>query len=176
MKMGFFLIRRETSKQNMRYDQTKALLQRFITALLGLLTAVSVMAQNGPQPRLPVIELTAGMYVIQAEVAQTMNEQSIGLMYRRTMAVNEGMLFIYDSPQVRCFWMRNTLLPLTIAFIADDGSIVNLKDMQPETEKSHCSTKPVRYALEMNQGWFEKRGLKPGFKLRGISATPAIAQ
>lgn len=76
--------------------------------------------------------------MIQAEVAQTMKQQSIGLMYRRTMAVNEGMLFIYDSPQVRCFWMRNTLLPLTIAFIADDGSIVNLKDMQPETESSHC--------------------------------------
>lgn len=176
MKMSFFLIRCEASKQNMSYNQTKALLQRSIMALLGLLTAVSVMAQNGPQPRLPVIELTAGMYVIQAEVAQTLDEQSIGLMYRRTMGVNEGMLFIYDNPQIRCFWMRNTPLPLTIAFIADDGSIVNLKDMQPETEKSHCATKPVRYALEMNQGWFEKRGLKSGFKLRGIPPAPAIAQ
>ncbi len=169
-------VRRETSKQTMSYGQTKALLQRSIMALLGLLSAVSAMAQEGPQPRLPVVELTAGMYVIQAEVAQTMNEQSIGLMYRRTMGVNEGMLFIYDSPQIRCFWMRNTPLPLTIAFIADDGSIVNLKDMQPETEKSHCATKPVRYALEMNQGWFEKRGLKSGFKLRGIPPAPAIAQ
>ena len=162
---------------NMIYDKTKALLQRSsVTVLLGLLATASVMAQNGPQPRLPVVELTAGMYVIQAEMAQTMNEQTIGLMYRQTMGVNEGMLFIYVNPHVRCFWMRNTLLPLTIAFIADDGSIVNLKDMQPETENSHCAAKPVRYALEMNQGWFEKRGLKAGFKLRGIPFTPAISQ
>lgn len=161
----------------MIYDKTKALLQRSVTVLLGLLaTTASVMAQNGPQPRLPVVELTAGMYVIQAEMAQTMNEHTIGLMYRQTMGVNEGMLFIYDNPQVRCFWMRNTLLPLTIAFIADDGSIVNLEDMQPETESSHCAAKPVRYALEMNQGWFEKRGLKAGFKLRGIPFTLAITQ
>lgn len=164
------------SKQTMNYDQSKALLQQSVTAFLGLLMAASVMAQEGPQPRLPVVEITAGMYVIQAEVARTMSTQSTGLMYRRSMGVNEGMLFIYDNPQIRCFWMRNTLLPLTIAFIADDGSIVNLKDMQPETENSHCAAKPVRYALEMNQGWFEKRGLKPGFKLRGIPLTPAIAQ
>lgn len=163
-------------RQNtMIHDKTKTLLQQAVIALLGLLAAVSAMAQDGP-PRLPVVELTAGMYVIQAEMAQTMNEQTIGLMYRQTMGINEGMLFIYDNPQVRCFWMRNTLLPLTIAFIADDGSIVNLKDMQPETENSHCSARPVRYALEMNQGWFEKRGLKAGFKLRGIPFTPAIAQ
>lgn len=167
----------EAEHQNtMIHDKTKTLPQQVAMALLGLLAAISAMAQDGPQPRLPVVELTAGMYVIQAEMAQTMNEQTIGLMYRQTMGVNEGMLFIYDSPQVRCFWMRNTLLPLTIAFIADDGSIVNLKDMQPETGNSHCSAKPVRYALEMNQGWFEKRGLKPGFKLRGIPFTPSIAR
>ncbi|MEK7792030.1 MAG: DUF192 domain-containing protein, partial [Pseudomonadota bacterium] len=112
------------------------------------------MAQDSSQPRLPTIELTAGMYIIQTEVAQTAREQTIGLMHRQKMGVNEGMLFIYDSIQVRCFWMRNTLLPLTIAFIADDGSIVNIKDMQPKTENSHCSARPVRYALEMNQGWF----------------------
>lgn len=160
----------------MTHDNTKNLLRRGTMVLLGLLAAASIMAQDGPQPRLPTIELTAGMYLIQAEVAQSMNEQTIGLMYRRTMGINEGMLFAYDTPQVRCFWMRNTLLPLTIAFIADDGSIVNFKDMQPGTETSHCSARPVRYALEMNRGWFDKRGLKPGFKLRGMPFTPATAQ
>ena len=68
---------------------------------------------------------------------------------------------------MQCFWMKNTLLPLTAAFVADDGSIVNLADMQPQTEDSHCSTKPVRYVLEMNQGWFAKRGIQAGAKLSG---------
>lgn len=160
----------------MIYNNTKVLLQQSMIAFLGFLAATSVLAQDGPQPRLPTIQLTAGMYVIQAEVAQTSSEQTIGLMYRQTMGINEGMLFIYDSPKVHCFWMRNTLLPLTIAFIADDGSIVNLKDMQPKTETPHCSAKTVRYALEMNQGWFDKRSLKPGFKLRGGPFTPIAAQ
>jgi uncharacterized membrane protein (UPF0127 family) len=131
------------------------------------------MSQNHPQPRLPTVELTAGMYLIQAEVAQTHREHSTGLMYRQTMGINEGMLFVYDTPQVRCYWMRNTLIPLTVAFIDDDGTIVNLKDMQPLDERSHCSIKPVRYALEMNQGWFDQRGIRSGFKLRGIAAAPA---
>lgn len=126
------------------------------------------LAQDGPQPRLPTVELTAGMYVIQAEVAQTFQQHSIGLMHRQAMGVNEGMLFVYQAPEIRCYWMRNTLIPLTIAFLDEDGTIVNLKDMEPHTERSNCSIKPVRYALEMNQGWFDQRGIKPGFKLRGI--------
>lgn len=157
-------------------DKTKGWLQQSMMVLLGLLAATSILAQDGPQPRLSTIQLTAGMYVIQAEVAQTPNEQTIGLMHRQAMGINEGMLFIYDHSKVHCFWMRNTLLPLTIAFIADDGSIVNLKDMQPKTETSHCSAKPVRYALEMNQGWFDRRGFKPGFKLRGEPFTSVAAQ
>ena len=160
----------------MIYDKRKVWLQRSMIAFLGFVVATSVLAQDGPQPRLPAIKLTVGMYVIQAEVAQTPSEQTIGLMCRQTLGINEGMLFIYDSPKVHCFWMRNTLLPLTIAFIADDGSIVNLKDMQPKTETPHCSAKPVRYALEMHQGWFDKRGLKPGSKLRGGPFTPIAAQ
>jgi uncharacterized protein len=90
-----------------------------------------------------------------------------GMMFRRQMGSNEGMLFVYDEPAPRCFWMRNTYVPLTIAFVADDGRIVNLADMQPLNDASHCSAEPVRFALEMNQGWFAKRGIQPGFKLRG---------
>ncbi len=147
-----------------------------VVVLITLLVFSSATAQQGPQPRLPTVELLAGMHVIQAEVARTHNEHSQGLMYRRTLRSNEGMLFVYEDSQVRCFWMHNTYLPLTIAFIAGDGSIVNFKDMQPQTEQSHCSTQPVRYALEMNQGWFSERGLKPGFKLQGLPFTPASAQ
>ncbi len=77
------------------------------------------------------------------------------------------MLFVFESPQVQCFWMKNTLLPLSIAFIGDDGAIVNITDMKPLDERSHCSQKPVRYVLEMNQGWFAKKGIKAGSKLSG---------
>jgi hypothetical protein len=79
----------------------------------------------------------------------------------------EGMLFVFERAAIQCFWMKNTLLPLTAAFVADDGSIVNLADMKPRTTDSHCSSRPVRYVLEMNQGWFRKKGIKTGFKLAG---------
>lgn len=83
------------------------------------------------------------------------------------MPTHEGMLFIFEQPAVQCFWMKNTPSPLTAAFVADDGTIVNLADMQPLSEQSHCSAKPVRFVLEMNQGWFGKRAIQPGFKLLG---------
>jgi uncharacterized membrane protein (UPF0127 family) len=88
-------------------------------------------------------------------------------MYRKDMPQHEGMLFVFQNPTKQCFWMKNTLLPLTAAFVADDGTIVNLEDMKPQTTESHCSTKPVRFVLEMNQGWFTKKGLKAGAKLAG---------
>lgn len=111
--------------------------------------------------------LHAGMHNIVAEVAKTPREREIGLMHRRQMAPHEGMIFVFEEPATQCFWMRNTYLPLSTAFVADDGTVVNIEDMQPQTETSHCSSKPVRYVLEMNQGWFAKRGIKPGFRLKG---------
>ena len=111
--------------------------------------------------------LTAGMHLIKAQVAGTPVERQIGLMHRKTMPQGEGMLFVFEQPSMQCFWMRNTLLPLTAAFVEDDGTITNLADMKPQTEDSHCSTKPVRYVLEMNVGWFAKKGIKAGSKLGG---------
>mgnify|MGYP001560294464 FL=1 len=143
-----------------------------ILLFLSFVIPITVYAQNGPQPRLPVIELTTRIHVIQAEIARTTQEQALGLMYRQSMGSHEGMLFIYDRLEIRCFWMRNTLIPLTIAFISDDGTIVNTKDMQPETENTHCSNRPVRFALEMNQGWFMERGIKAGFKIQGLPSYP----
>lgn len=115
---------------------------------------------------LPRISIRAGMFQIDAQVAQQPSERQIGLMYRTAMPQHEGMLFIFEEPATQCFWMKNTILPLTAAFVADDGTIVNLADMKPQTTDSHCSTKPVRFVLEMNQGWFAKKGLKAGFKLK----------
>jgi uncharacterized protein len=134
-------------------------------ALAGTL-ALPAAAQDAPQ-RLATTRLTAGFHLITAEVARTPEQRAIGLMNRPTMPVNNGMLFVFEQPGQQCFWMKNTLLPLSIAFLADDGSIVNIEDMKPQSLDSHCSAKPVRYALEMNQGWFAKRALKPGTKITG---------
>ena len=135
--------------------------------LLGLAFAAAAQAQSEGQPKLDSVSLSAGMHVIRAEVARTPLQHQTGLMFREQMAPHEGMLFVFDALERRCFWMKNTLLPLSAAFIADDGSIVNIADMQPQTEQSHCSAQPVRFVLEMNQGWFAKRGIKPGFRLKG---------
>ena len=104
---------------------------------------------------------------IRAQLAITPQQRQIGLMYRREMPMHEGMLFVFDEPSQQCFWMRNTLIPLSIAFLADDGTVVNIADMKPQSDDSHCSARPVRYALEMNQGWFAKRGVKPGTRIGG---------
>ncbi|MGA8516040.1 MAG: DUF192 domain-containing protein [Burkholderiaceae bacterium] len=133
--------------------------------LAGLCT--TSQAQEDPQTNLPRIKLGVGMHQIDAQVAQTPMQRQIGLMWRKTMPQPEGMLFIFEQPSKQCFWMMNTLLPLTAAFVADDGTVVNLVDMQPQTTDSHCSAKPVRYVLEMNQGWFAKKGIKAGAKLTG---------
>jgi len=130
-------------------------------------------AQEAPQLDLPRVELSAGMHRIDAQVAQKPAERQIGLMQRKSMPPHEGMLFVFEEPGVQCFWMKNTLLPLTAAFVADDGTVVNLEDMKPQTTDSHCSEKPVRFVLEMNQGWFKARGVKPGFKLSGPVFAPA---
>lgn len=129
---------------------------------------LNVIAQDGPQLNLQRIKISAGMHQIDTQLALTPNERQIGLMNRPSMPTHEGMLFVFEEPTRQCFWMRNTLLPLTAAFVAEDGTIVNLEDMKPQTLESHCSTKPVRYVLEMNQGWFAKRGIKAGSKLSGV--------
>jgi uncharacterized membrane protein (UPF0127 family) len=137
-----------------------------VVALVLAASGTAAQAQDGPQ-KLPTIRLNAGMHLIQAEVAQTPDQRSTGLMFRKAMGANEGMLFVFEAASEQCFWMKNTLLPLSIAFLADDGSVVNLDDMKPLTLDGHCSKQPVRYVLEMNDGWFAKRGIKAGSKIGG---------
>ncbi|MDO9235552.1 MAG: DUF192 domain-containing protein [Aquabacterium sp.] len=143
--------------------------RRLLTAMLGMslsLFAHMTMAQDQAQ-RLPTTVIGAGMHNIKAEVAQTPQEHEIGLMHRTSMGQNEGMIFVFERAGQQCFWMKNTLIPLAAAFIADDGTIVNVAEMKPQTLTPHCSTKPVRLVLEMNAGWFAKRGLGEGRKLTG---------
>lgn len=139
---------------------------RTLCALPFVMASLACGAQTGPQ-KLPAIVLHAGMHNIRAEVARTPDERATGLMFRESMPANDGMLFAFEEANTQCFWMKNTFVPLSAAFVADDGSIVNIVDMKPQALDSHCSAKPVRYVLEMNQGWFAKRGIKPGFRLKG---------
>ncbi len=138
------------------------------TFALTLSQAGPVIAEPAPQLNLPREQLSAGVHRIDVQIAATPAQREIGLMMRADMPQPEGMLFVFEEPGVQCFWMKNTLLPLTAAFVDDRGAIVNLADMQPQTTESHCSSAPVRYVLEMNQGWFAKRHIGAGAKLSGL--------
>jgi uncharacterized protein len=140
---------------------------RLWSALALTCLSFNAWTQTGPQMNLPRTQLQAGMHRLDVQLAQTPEQRQIGLMWRKDMPQHEGMLFVFEQATTQCFWMRNTLIPLTAAFVEDDGTIVNLADMQPQKDDSHCSSKPVRFVLEMNQGWFAKRQIKPGYKLDG---------
>jgi uncharacterized membrane protein (UPF0127 family) len=139
----------------------------WLSLVLACASLGTASAQDAPQTDLPRTPLTAGIYQIDTQLAITPLQREIGLMFRKEMPAQEGMLFVFEQPATQCFWMKNTILPLTAAFIDDHGTIVNLADMKPQTTDSHCSTKPVRYVLEMNAGWFAKKGIKAGSKLGG---------
>jgi uncharacterized protein len=155
------------------YTASAHRLHPFVASLLVLVTGAiyspaNTQEANIPQTGLPQIALTAGMHVIKADVADRSDTRSKGLMFRRSMEQHQGMLFVFDRKEPHCFWMRNTPLALTIAFLDDDGKIVNLADMKAHDETNHCAAQPVRYALEMNQGWFGKRHLKAGSRIAGL--------
>ena len=127
-------------------------------------------AQGQPQgqPELPLTDLYVGMHRLQTEVARKPRERAIGMMWRQSMPDNRAMLFVFEGHAVHCFWMRNTSVALSIAFLRDDGSLVNIRDMQPEQDTQHCPEEPVRFAIEVNQGWFDQRNIKPDHKVRGL--------
>lgn len=142
---------------------------RLLIAVALLLTSLFAIAQApGGQPPLPTVQLQTGMYLIKAEVANDYSTRMQGLMMREKMAPNDGMLFLFPGREQQCMWMKNTLLPLSVAFIDESGVILNIEDMKPQTENSHCSAKEARYALEMNQGWFKNKNIKAGAKIIGL--------
>ena len=138
---------------------------RTALALLALAAAPAVAQQ-------PLAQLNAGMHLIHAEGVSEPGSRAQGLMYRKSLGQNAGMLFIFDEQAPHCMWMKNTFVPLSVAFVDEGGVILNIADMQPQTEESHCATAPARFALEMNQGWFAAKGIKPGAKLSGIEKAP----
>ncbi|KXU38139.1 hypothetical protein AXE65_02630 [Ventosimonas gracilis] len=142
--------------------------ERLGSALLLLLLAGQASAENLAQIHLPRALLHIRQQPIEAQLATTPKQRNIGLMHRTQMPQNEGMLFIYTDDAERCFWMRDTPLPLSAAFIDKTGVIVKLVSMQPFSDKSHCSEQPVRYVLEMQQGWFKKHEITTGERVNGI--------
>ena len=154
---------------NIRTTLNVRAIVRSACAALWLCAALAAPAQTtGGQPPLPAVQLQSGMYLIKAEVASNYATRMQGLMMREKMAPNDGMVFVFPGEEPQCMWMKNTLLPLSVAFIDQSGVILNIEDMQPKTENSHCSAKPARYALEMNQGWFKSKNIKPGTKISGL--------
>ena len=140
-------------------------MSRIAALVLALVAAAPTLAQ---QPTLPTIQLRAGMHLVKAEVADNFGTRMQGLMLRTSMGTNDGMLFVFDESTTHCMWMKNTLIPLAVAFMDDAGTIVTILEMKPHDETSRCATKPARYALEMNKGWFAQRGIKPGAKIGGL--------
>jgi uncharacterized protein len=116
----------------------------------------------------PIKPLTIGNQTIQAEIVATPADRQQGLMFRESMPANQGMLFVFDDVASHCFWMKNTPLPLTIGFLDEAGKLINTVDMAPFDESSHCPTKPAKYALEMNKGWFVKHHVKNGAVVKGL--------
>lgn len=139
--------------------------------LLAASSAVALAAATA-LAQMPTLQLSAGIYLIRAEVASTFDTRATGLMFRESLGASEGMLFVFPEAQVQCMWMKNTLVPLSVAFIDAAGAIVSISDMQPQTETSHCAAAPAKYALEMNRGWFAAKGLKAGTKIRGLEKAP----
>lgn len=140
-----------------------------LAAALAVATAVPAWAQP-----LPVVQVRAGMHLVRAELAADFSSRMQGLMHRSAMGRNDGMLFVFDETSGHCMWMKNTLIPLSVAFLDETGVVINVADMTPHSEESHCATRPARFALEMNRGWFAERGIGPGMRLGGIPGARAL--
>ena len=143
-------------------------LKKMILMFLCLLPFTAPAIAESTGMNLPVTMLKAGKHLIRAEVASTEAQREQGLMFRRELPKNNGMLFVFDRPARSCMWMKNTALPLSVAFIDANGTILNIEKMEPFTLDSHCSKGWIRYALEMNKNWFAKNGIKAGSKISGL--------
>ena len=140
-------------------------LRVFSASLAILLSNISFAQQN---QTFPVTSLSAGINVIKAEVAASPAQREQGLMFRTSMGPNEGMIFLFGEPETVCMWMKNTLIPLSVAFMDERGAIINIEEMKAQTLDSHCAKKAANYALEMSAGWFKQKNIKPGTVIDGL--------
>ena len=145
-----------------------------LSLCLGMLNPSAARAQSPAQGSVnfPVVTLNAGIYVIRAELANTYETRMQGLMFRKALGPNEGMIFVFPENEKHCMWKKNTLVPLSVAFIDAKAQVVSIHDMEPQTEMSHCAAAPARYALEMAAGWFRVKGIARGARISGIDKLP----
>jgi hypothetical protein len=172
------------SKEGIGHLRTQAERQQKVKLALKLVTATSAAvalfaiaphagAQSGtPNTGLPTVILTIGNAKLTAEVAATPDQRATGLMHRFSLQPDHGMLFVFESPQPLAFWMRNTHIALSIAYIDVDGRILNIEDMSPHDERTHWSRGPALYALEMKRGWFVQKGILAGAIVKGLPPLP----
>ncbi len=147
---------------------------QILTLLSGALVIAFFTASVNAESNIPrPVNLFAGMHHVEAELAATLDSRTSGLMHRKSMPTQHGMLFVFPVSAKHCMWMKNTYLPLSVAFLNEQGAIINVEEMEPQTENSHCALKPARYALEMNAGWFKNRGLESGSMIVGVSKLTA---
>jgi len=132
------------------------------------------LAATAGAQQLPDVALTVNGHKLTAEVAHTDPARMQGLMHRRILPEDRGMLFVFSDVARHAMWMKNTYIPLSVAFLDENGAIINIEDMKPHTQDTHPSAKPAKYALEVNLGWFQKRGIKPGAKVEGIERAPPV--
>ncbi|MGZ9006205.1 MAG: DUF192 domain-containing protein [Burkholderiales bacterium] len=140
---------------------------------LKALTAAMLLIVCGlARAELPTMTVAIRGHQLVAEVASNDAHRATGLMHRRMLPDNRGMLFVFVETAYHSMWMMNTFIPLSVAFIDREGTIINIADMEPQTTTTHGASRPAKYALEMNQGWFRKRGIKPGDKVEGLEKAP----
>ncbi len=144
-------------------------IRQFFGCVVFVFLAITSLDVSAEMPR---TDLTLGFYRVDAEVAANQTDRMQGLMQRREMGAQQGMIFSFAFVERHCMWMKNTLLPLSVAFLDESGTILNIENMQPQTENSHCAAGPARYALEMNLGWFKQRGITPGMRVGGVDRLP----
>jgi uncharacterized membrane protein (UPF0127 family) len=134
-------------------------------AMCGIFNTAIAQASEPSASMFRQGKLSIGMYQIMTEIADTDRSRAQGLMFRTTLPTNQGMWFDFQHASIQCMWMKNTLIPLSVAFVDEQGVILNIADMQPQREDTHCAKAPARYALEMNQGWFKQRHIEAGAKI-----------
>lgn len=151
----------------------RSLARRAVVAVLvGMATGVACLSLAARADPLLTYPLKIRGHELRVELANTDQTRRTGLMFRRSLAQNSGMLFVYDAPGRHAMWMKNTLVPLSVAFIDRDGRILNVEDMEPLTETAHASAGEAWYSLETNRGWFARHGIQPGDRVEGLKAIP----